>query len=83
MNTHPLLPGRKRRGKWDHLAWELQKTPGQWVPWPNQHTMTPGVRETYNNRIRTGRMWGPGYTSEIRDGWLYIQYPHPTTPNGA
>lgn len=83
MTTRPLLPGRQRRGKWDHLAWAAIDTPNTWITWPNQQSMSRGVRETYNNRIRRGLMWGPSFTSEIRDGWLYIKHlnvaPHNTS----
>lgn len=44
-----------------------------WLPFPDQHELTPGTRSVYRWRINTGELLGPGYQAAVRAGWLYAR----------
>ena len=73
----PNHPGRPPI--YDTFAQELEEKAAQkpadeaWLPFPDQHDLTPGTRNTYRWRINTGELLGDGYQAAIRAGWLYVR----------
>lgn len=70
---------QQRESRYDEFAHELDQKAAthpadeSWLPFPDQHELTPGTRSVYRWRINTGELIGPGYEAATRAGWLYAR----------